>query len=214
MSARRALTEHSLSRSSVKKSGLIVRILANGTSSKVRVGRAGQAPYWRDGPSPLSPADLTVILAPGPSGVNPHKESRFSICQALPLGCFRATMLAVARKLNAWGVYRPWRNRTDGLCAHCGERERAPTSHSYCHQCRAEYVRLTRTKHSQLSTEQRRRANCRSYANVYLRRGKITREPCERCGGTAEMHHDDYSEPLQVRWLCRSCHLELHAATV
>jgi hypothetical protein len=51
----------------------------------------------------------------------------------------------------------------------------------------------------------------RSYANVYLRRGKIMRRPCERCGSPdAEMHHDDYSKPLEVRWLCRDHHNLLH----
>lgn len=55
------------------------------------------------------------------------------------------------------------------------------------------------------------RANARSYANVYLRRGKIQREPCVDCGcDEAEMHHEDYSKPLEVVWLCRDCHLDRH----
>lgn len=67
-----------------------------------------------------------------------------------------------------------------------------------------------------LTPEQRRRDNCRSYANVYLRRGKIQRGPCVDCGvepdefGDVEMHHADYSKPLEITWLCRDCHLDRH----
>jgi hypothetical protein len=54
------------------------------------------------------------------------------------------------------------------------------------------------------------RANARAYANVYLRRGKLKRKPCW-CGAVGQMHHDDYSRPLAVVWLCRNHHLDLHA---
>lgn len=44
-----------------------------------------------------------------------------------------------------------------------------------------------------------------------IRSGKIHRQPCEVCGETnSEGHHDDYSKPLAVRWLCRKHHVELH----
>jgi ribosomal protein S27AE len=40
-----------------------------------------------------------------------------------------------------------------------------------------------------------------------LRDGKLTRGPCENCGAPrAHAHHDDYSKPLEVRWLCSTCH--------
>lgn len=42
-----------------------------------------------------------------------------------------------------------------------------------------------------------------------IRRGTLVRpDRCERCGavGWIEAAHIDYSQPLDVRWLCRPCH--------
>lgn len=48
-----------------------------------------------------------------------------------------------------------------------------------------------------------------------LRDGHIRREPCYFCGGkeNLEMHHPDYSQPLRVYWLCRTCHRKLDNMT-
>lgn len=44
-----------------------------------------------------------------------------------------------------------------------------------------------------------------------LRSGKLKKGPCEVCGSTCvQAHHDDYSRPLVVRWLCRRHHADLH----
>ena len=44
-----------------------------------------------------------------------------------------------------------------------------------------------------------------------IRAGKLVKQPCIRCGGLpAVAHHDDYSKPLDVIWLCRKHHVELH----
>lgn len=41
--------------------------------------------------------------------------------------------------------------------------------------------------------------------------GILVRLPCEECGATpTDGHHDDYSSPLDVRWLCRSHHASWH----
>ena len=55
---------------------------------------------------------------------------------------------------------------------------------------------------------EKRRAHSKvSYA---LRSGKLTRQPCEKCGATKRVHahHDDYSKQLEVRWLCPVHHAE------
>lgn len=45
-----------------------------------------------------------------------------------------------------------------------------------------------------------------------VRGGRMTRQPCERCGTTKRVHahHDDYSKPLDVRWLCATDHAAVH----
>jgi hypothetical protein len=44
-----------------------------------------------------------------------------------------------------------------------------------------------------------------------IRDGRLTRQPCEICNKQkAHAHHDDYSKPLDVRWLCTKHHAEWH----
>lgn len=44
-----------------------------------------------------------------------------------------------------------------------------------------------------------------------IRAGLISKQPCESCGAfKAHAHHDDYSMPLAVRWLCAIHHKEWH----
>lgn len=41
--------------------------------------------------------------------------------------------------------------------------------------------------------------------------GKLTRLPCRTCGEIkSQAHHEDYSKPLEVAWLCAKHHMELH----
>jgi len=45
-----------------------------------------------------------------------------------------------------------------------------------------------------------------------VRDGKLEKQPCEVCESTTAIHahHDDYSKPLNVRWLCASHHRQWH----
>ena len=46
---------------------------------------------------------------------------------------------------------------------------------------------------------------------VAIRNGMLVRRPCEICGAeNARAHHEDYSKPLDVRWLCQIHHVARH----
>lgn len=59
----------------------------------------------------------------------------------------------------------------------------------------------------------REEISARQKVRYALITGRLVMEPCETCGSTrnVDAHHDDYSKPLNVRWLCRRHHKELHA---
>jgi hypothetical protein len=68
------------------------------------------------------------------------------------------------------------------------------------------------------------RAAARNTVNKAVAAGELTRpDSCERCGRVPERrrwdgstfyplngHHEDYSKPLDVIWLCASCHQLAH----
>lgn len=65
------------------------------------------------------------------------------------------------------------------------------------------------------NTRRWRRENPEKYraqnaVNNALRAGRLEKGPCEICGSTERVHghHDDYSHPLDVRWLCPAHHGE------
>lgn len=107
------------------------------------------------------------------------------------------------------------------ICSCCGaehnryrDNDRSRSA-SYCLSCHAKYIRETRPKYSELTPEQRKKSNARSYANNYQRRGVIEKIPCQVCGDeNSQKHHENYDWPLAVEWLCRGCHLAVHRGEV
>jgi hypothetical protein len=69
-----------------------------------------------------------------------------------------------------------------------------------------EYLRDLRTRHPQQYKAQ-------NSVNNAVRNGRMKREKvCQVCSGRGKIHahHDDYSFPLSVRWLCAACHSQWH----
>ena len=52
------------------------------------------------------------------------------------------------------------------------------------------------------------------YQREYMRwrRGTVVPGKCEACnkGDYIQAHHEDYSKPTEVKWLCAACHKKVH----
>lgn len=70
---------------------------------------------------------------------------------------------------------------------------------------KGEYARKRREKFPEKS-------RARDMVNNAVKSGKLIKLPCEECGSTKRVngHHDDYSKPLKVVWLCPQHHKLKH----
>lgn len=74
---------------------------------------------------------------------------------------------------------------------------------------RRAWARASKAAYNAAHPEQR--AAWRAVQNA-VAAGRLVRQPCSSCGAPeAEAHHDDYSRPLDIRWLCSACHRAHHA---
>jgi len=109
----------------------------------------------------------------------------------------------------AYIYYRQWLNN--------------PENEKRQRECDKEYQRRKRAMGLIPKTEQYRiwrlkhpnGANAQQIINRMIKKGKIKRKKCEVCGEEKTYaHHDNYYEPLKVRWLCPSCHQKLHLGLI
>lgn len=57
----------------------------------------------------------------------------------------------------------------------------------------------------------RQKHKARWITNRAIKSGVLLKAPCVSCGESkSEAHHEDYSKPLEVLWLCRTCHMSVH----
>ena len=90
------------------------------------------------------------------------------------------------------------------------ERKRRNTQ-SYLHSAKGKLMLSKKGRRRTLRYPEKLKANYT--VQTALLNKSLRRKPCERCGEKkAEAHHDDYSQPLNVRWLCWKHHQEHHRA--
>lgn len=61
--------------------------------------------------------------------------------------------------------------------------------------------------------ENKNKKNCHGKVRRAIKSGAIIKPSCcSECGATGRLnaHHDDYSRPLAIRWLCCQCHGKAH----
>ena len=59
--------------------------------------------------------------------------------------------------------------------------------------------------------QDKRRAVAHRAVAMAIKKGTLTRQPCQRCSSVNSLaHHEDYDYPLQVVWLCQPCHKQRH----
>lgn len=111
------------------------------------------------------------------------------------------------------GVYKRnplLRPQTFRDCEHCGKQfgPLPRLSQRFCsYKCKVAAQTTGRKTFRKTSTKAR---SAQSLLRYHVQAGNITKpDHCEECGKTncaIEGAHRDYSRPLDVRWLCISCH--------
>ncbi len=69
------------------------------------------------------------------------------------------------------------------------------------------------TWHTEWRRKNRQKARAAQQVRDHVRRGTMIKPTnCEICLKTCKLegHHQDYEKPLEVVWLCRTCHLKQH----
>ena len=145
----------------------------------------------------------------------------------------RCTKCKIEKELSEFSKNRSRRDRLQHVCKECCReyqqtatgKEVSQKAHRKYRETKAgkeiewkyaqsdpgkEVRRKTNQKYKRLNTKKTKPHHAVEYA---LKTGKLTRpNHCESCFKECrpDGHHEDYSRPLDVEWLCKKCHTNLH----
>ena len=121
-----------------------------------------------------------------------------------------------------------WRTTGEKFCRDCGGTKKVSEfewdskrqrPQAYCRACsyrrHRAFMRTVAGKASarryHKNRRDKRKHTVRLFTNAAVQLGVLAKQPCEVCGvKKVQAHHDDYSKPLDVRWLCLTHHAAHH----
>lgn len=79
------------------------------------------------------------------------------------------------------------------------------------HPSKKRYIKNHKEYYTQYFKEYRKinkdKVNARNRAKFF----SLDDKKCEDCGNKAvDRHHEDYSKPLEIKFLCKKCHKKIH----
>ena len=96
-------------------------------------------------------------------------------------------------------------------------KEKIKASHKVYRESHREEIKAHRKTDSYRESDKRSRLKaqnaCRSRNYFHRNRHNIAvPETCSRCPSSnrVEAHHDDYNKPMEVKFLCQTCHIKWH----
>jgi hypothetical protein len=106
-------------------------------------------------------------------------------------------------------------------CKYCGtdstETRFYDSDTNRCLSCKSLYIKTPQQKErrrqlAKIDYQKNKHQNmARSKVKRAIHNGILVRQCCEFCGDeNTQAHHDDYSRPLDVRWLCPQHHHMVH----
>lgn len=167
----------------------------------------------------LSLGDLVEVELPRLNAKQPGAME--SLAEGQNQKCFRC---GKTKPLSDFYKHPQMGNGHLGKCKECNKQDVRDNYRLRRDQYRRYYAERETTQrrkeHRHRRQKLRRQKHPEKYKANYLagdaiRDGRLIRQPCEKCGNPkTEAHHDDYSKPLDVRWLCFKHHREHHGQTV
>lgn len=128
----------------------------------------------------------------------------------------RCRVCDVEKPLDAFNRYRRSPDGHDSLCRDCNRARQREYREKNPHK-KQEWVEKNRERYGETRRRQRRdpkKREAHRRVQYAVEVGRLVKsESCEGCGAAGcriEGHHHDYDKPLEVRWLCSTCHRAEH----